>query len=72
MVPAQPAEGSRRIDNEKSIRDGTYPASRIPEMIAKVLDDKVDMVIGDKVSVTLSLGKTNGSSSFIRVFSQLR
>lgn len=57
MVPAQPAEGSSRIDQEKSFSDGTYLASRIPEVISKVLEDKVDMVIGDRVSITLKFGE---------------
>ena len=32
--------------------DDTYPADSAPEMVAKVLDEKVDMVVGDRLSST--------------------
>jgi len=45
----------REIDAECYIivdGDDTYPASYAPEMIRQVLEDKVDMVIGDRLSTT--------------------
>lgn len=32
--------------------DDTYPADSAPDMVAKVLDEKVDMVVGDRLSST--------------------
>lgn len=45
----------REIDAECYVivdGDDTYPASYAPKMIQKVLEDKVDMVIGDRLSTT--------------------
>lgn len=50
QAPARPAEGSGRIDQGESFRENPYPAGRAPEMIPKVLKDKVDIVIWDRVS----------------------
>lgn len=45
----------REIDAECYVMvdgDDTYPAEYAPEMISKVLDKKVDMVVGDRLSST--------------------
>lgn len=45
----------REIDAECYIMtdgDDTYPAEAAPEMVSKVLDRKVDMVVGDRLSST--------------------
>lgn len=63
IVRREPAQGKgnvirrmfREIDAECYIMvdgDDTYPAEAGPEMVAQVLENKVDMVIGDRLSST--------------------